>query len=82
MNEIIFIVKEDEDGGYYARAVGYSIFTQGDTRKELEEMARDAVKCYFDTPEETPKLIHLHYVHDVAEHANITREELLKTLNL
>ena len=64
MSEIIFIVKEDEDGGYYARAVGHSIFTEGDTREELEEMVRDAVRCHFDTEEEAPKLIHLHYVHD------------------
>ncbi|MCY2952387.1 MAG: 2-oxoisovalerate dehydrogenase [Planctomycetota bacterium] len=64
MSEILFIVKEDEDGGYHARAVGYSIFTQGDTREELEAMVRDAVKCHFDPEQEAPKIIHLHYVHD------------------
>ena len=64
MNEIIFIVKEDEDGGFFARAVGHSIFTQGDSRNELEEMIRDAVRCHFDNVELAPKLIHLHYVHD------------------
>jgi predicted RNase H-like HicB family nuclease len=64
MNEIIFIVTEDEAGGYCARAVGQSIFTQGDTREELEEMVRDAVRCYFEPEREAPKLIHLHYVHD------------------
>ena len=64
MNEIIFIVKEEEDGGYSARAVGHSIFTQGDTRDELEEMVRDAVRCHFDTDQDAPKLIHLHSVHD------------------
>lgn len=64
MQEILFIVKEDEDGGYYARAVGHSIFTQGETREELEEMVRDAVRCHFEPEQEAPKLIHLHYVHD------------------
>lgn len=64
MKEIIFIVTEDEAGGFNARAVGYSIFTQGDNRRELEEMVRDAVRCYFETSDESPKLIHLHYVRD------------------
>jgi len=63
VKELIFIVKEDEDGGYYARAVGESIFTQGDSREELEEMVRDAVRCHFGS-RNAPKLIHLHYVHD------------------
>ncbi|HWE00980.1 MAG TPA: hypothetical protein VG326_01125 [Tepidisphaeraceae bacterium] len=59
-----FIVKEDEDGGYFARAMGYSIFSQDDSRNELAEMVRDAVRCYFDTEGAAPNLIHLHYVHD------------------
>ena len=34
--EIIFEVHEDEaDGGYVARALGHSIFTQGDDLEEL-----------------------------------------------
>jgi predicted RNase H-like HicB family nuclease len=64
MNEILFIVQEDENGGFCARAVGHSIFTQGETREELEEMVRDAVRCHFEPEQEAPKLIHLHYVHD------------------
>jgi predicted RNase H-like HicB family nuclease len=64
MTEILFIVKEDETGGYCASAVGHSIFTQGDTREELEEMVRDAVRCHFEPEQESPKIIHLHYVHD------------------
>jgi predicted RNase H-like HicB family nuclease len=64
MIEIIFIVTEDEAGGYNARAMGHSIFTQGDTREELERMVRDAVRCHFEPDETAPKLIHLHYVHD------------------
>ena len=64
MDEIIFVVKEDETGGYYARAVGHAIFTQADSREELEEMVRDAVRCHFEPDRPVPKLIHLHYVHD------------------
>jgi len=30
-SEIIFEVQESPEGGYEARALGYSIYTQGDT---------------------------------------------------
>ena len=45
--EIIFEVTEAVDGGYDARALGYSICTQGESWDDLREMARDAVRCYF-----------------------------------
>lgn len=35
MKEITFIAFEAEEGGYYARAVGSSIFTQSETLDEL-----------------------------------------------
>ena len=47
-NEIIFEVTEAVEGGYDARALGYGIFTQGDSWDELKEMVQDAVLCYFD----------------------------------
>ena len=62
MNELIFLVEEDPEGGYNAKALGENIFTQGDTMKELREMIKDAVKCHFDTPEQMPKMIRLHFV--------------------
>jgi hypothetical protein len=34
--EIIFSVQESPEGGYEARALGYSIFTQADTMDELK----------------------------------------------
>jgi len=46
--EIIFLVEEDVEGGYTARALGYSIFTQGDTIDELKENIKDAIKCHFE----------------------------------
>ena len=46
--EITFNAYEDEDGGYYAAAEGYGIFTQGDDWDELKYMVRDAVLCHFD----------------------------------
>ncbi len=62
MNELIFLVEEDPEGGYNTKALGENIFTQGDTMKELKEMIKDAVECHFDTPEQMPEMIRLHFV--------------------
>ena len=64
MNELTFIVEQEADGGFVAHAVGQGIFTQADTRQELDEMVRDAVRCHFDSPQEMPKTIRLHFIHD------------------
>ena len=58
MKEIVFIVEESQDGGYFARAVNQSIITQGETMEELRNMISDAVHCHFEEAE-MPKLIHL-----------------------
>ena len=63
LNEIIFTVIESLDGGYEAKAVGYSIYTQCDEYSELQETLRDAVKCHFDE-DEMPSLIRIHLVKD------------------
>ena len=62
MNEILFEVTLEQEGGFAAWAVGHAIFTQGDTWEELRSMARDAVKCHFE--EEAPSSIRLHLVRD------------------
>ena len=46
--EITFEVTVAEEGGYNARAVGHSIFTQGEDWEDIKEMIRDAVLCHFD----------------------------------
>jgi hypothetical protein len=63
MQELIFLVEEDPDGGFVASAVGHSIFTQADTEVELHAMVRDAVRCHFEDAER-PSLIRLHFVRD------------------
>ena len=62
-SEIIFAVEQSLEGGYEARALGYSIFTQADSMDELREMVRDAVRCHFEDTS-VPKIIRLHFVHD------------------
>lgn len=64
MSELAFLVEEDVDGGYSARALGEAIFTQGDTREELLRNIRDAVQCHFASPDQTPRILRLHYVRD------------------
>jgi predicted RNase H-like HicB family nuclease len=58
--EIIFLVEEDEEGGYIAQALGHSIFTQADDLEELKKMVKEAVECHFD--ENKPQIIRLHIV--------------------
>ena len=48
INELVFEITGTPDGGYDARAVGHSMFTQGSDWADLEEMVRDAVLCHFD----------------------------------
>jgi predicted RNase H-like HicB family nuclease len=62
MEEIFFLVEESPDGGYSARALGSSIFTQGDTLEELRFNVKDAIECHFDDIK--PRMIHLHFVRD------------------
>ena len=59
--EIIFIVEESPEGGYEARSLDHSIFTEADTFEKLKEMIQDAVSCHFDA-EERPRVIRLHMV--------------------
>jgi hypothetical protein len=63
MTEIIFLVEDAPEGGYTARALGNSIFTEADDLQELERNVRDAVHCHFDG-EERPRMVRLHFTRD------------------
>ncbi len=45
--EIIFLVEEKIEGGYAAKALGHSIFTEANTLNELKTNIQDAVRCHF-----------------------------------
>jgi hypothetical protein len=60
MQEIIFIVEESEEGGFIAKALGISIFTEAETYDDLKAAVKDAVLCHFDDQEK--RIIRLHYV--------------------
>ena len=66
MTEIIFVVTDADEGGYLARALGASIFTQADTLPALREAVREAVQCHYEDGE-APRMIRLHF----------TREEVI-----
>jgi hypothetical protein len=63
MNELVFEVTQEADGGFVAEALGESIFTEGDTWDALRANVREAVKAfYFDRP--APTRLRLHLVRD------------------
>ena len=63
VNEIIFIVEEAPEGGFTARALGASIFTEADRYDDLAEHVRDAIRCHFDEGKR-PKVVRLHLVRE------------------
>ena len=62
-NEIIFLVSDSPEGGFEARALGHSIYTEADTPDELRAMVRDAVAVHFDEADR-PGVIRLHFVRE------------------
>lgn len=62
MNEIIFLIEDEPEGGYNAQALGHSIFTQGETVEEIKQNILDAMHCHFDDTGDIPKIIRLHFV--------------------
>jgi predicted RNase H-like HicB family nuclease len=55
-DEVIFEFRESSEGGYEARAVEHSIFTQAETIEELREMTKDAVACHFAEQKTLPEI--------------------------
>lgn len=60
MTEIIFIVEESPEGGFEARALGESIFTDGESMDELKNNIKEAIKCHFE--KDSPKIVRLHFI--------------------
>lgn len=62
--ELIFEIRDAEEGGYYARALGHAIFTQADTWEELRANVLEVTSLHFEDEAERPRLVQLHYVKD------------------
>jgi len=62
MEEIIFLVEESPEGGYTAKGLNASIYTEAESMEQLREAVKDAVNCQFD--DEKKRNIRLHIVKD------------------
>ena len=63
MNELVFEVTQEADGGFVAECLSESIFTQADTWTELRTNVQEAITTfYFDRPH--PSAVRLHLVRD------------------
>ena len=63
MNELIFEVNQESDGGYSAECLTENIFTQGNSWAELCANVKEAVAAfYFDKP--APRHVPLRLVRD------------------
>lgn len=61
MNEIVFEVTQEEDGGFVAECLTEAIVTQADTWDDLRQNVREAVAAFhFDVT--LPQRIRLHFV--------------------
>jgi hypothetical protein len=63
MPEIVFVVEEAPEGGFTARALGYSIYTEADTWDELKVSIQDAIACHFEE-DQKPRVVRLHYLRE------------------
>jgi predicted RNase H-like HicB family nuclease len=61
MKEIIFIVEEALEGGFTAKALGESIFTEAETLEDLSKNVKEAVECHFEI-DTMPNVIRLHMI--------------------
>lgn len=65
MNELVFEVTQEGDGGYCAECLTESIVTEANTWDELRANVREAVRgYYFDQTEKLTLSIRLHLVRD------------------
>jgi hypothetical protein len=65
MNELVFEVTQEADGGFCAECLTESIFTEANTWEELRSNVREAVRGYFfDKPDKLSLTIRLHLVRD------------------
>ncbi|MDQ2899773.1 MAG: 2-oxoisovalerate dehydrogenase [Acidobacteriota bacterium] len=62
--ELIFEIRDAEEGGYCARAFGHAIFTEAETWEKLRDNVLEAVSLHFEDSVVQPRMVQLHYVKD------------------
>ena len=63
MEELIFEVTQEADGGYVAECLTENIFTQGESWEELRANVKEAVSAFF-FDQTQPERVRLHLVRD------------------
>lgn len=63
MEEVVFMVEESPEGGYTAKGLGVSIFTEADDIEALKDAVKDAVLCHYD--DDKKRIIRLHIVREI-----------------
>jgi len=46
--ELVFEIRDAEEGDYFARAFGHAIFTEADTWEELRANIQEAIALHFE----------------------------------
>lgn len=62
--ELIFEIRDAEEGGFYARALGHSLFTEAEIWDELRANVLETVSLHFEDATTRPRLVQMHYVKD------------------
>lgn len=63
MDELVFEVTQEADGGFVAESLGEGVITQADNWEELRANVREAVQAYF-YDRQPPARLRLHLVRD------------------
>jgi hypothetical protein len=58
-----FLIEESLDGGFEAKAVGYPIFTEGESEDEVRQNILEAVRCHFDEAD-IPAYINIRFLRE------------------
>ena len=61
--ESIFLIEDSLDGGFEAKAVGFPIFTEGESEDEIKKNILEAVRCHFDE-NEMPAFINIRFLRE------------------
>jgi hypothetical protein len=64
MSELVFLVEDAPEGGFTARSLGESIFTEAEDWEGLKRNILEAVGCHFEGRSGAPAVVRLHWVRD------------------
>jgi predicted RNase H-like HicB family nuclease len=64
MNELVFEVSQEADGGFVAECLTEGIYTQADNWEELRRNAKEAVAAFYSDHPRPPGASRLHLVRD------------------